>query len=285
MEFIIIAFFAFLFVVFVGGAAALTIYAVASAANSSVRAKKYGVLVLAKVKSINRRKDKNRRGNVTSDNTEIICEFDYNGSHEMKLRYNYKLNLEKLKVGDVLECIYEPKKKFLTTKDNAKTYKWVVIAFAVIVLMFVFAPTITKNMEIKNIPLFGKMVSLEDISIIIFFIVWEFLAIRLFDVQYFNRKYVRLTGKVIDIHEDVTGAESQSYVYIPEAEFEYNGKKMTRLVGMWSSGNRNIKKGSEIDVYYNPETDATYARGNNFYAIFFTLLGLLALIPIVKMFK
>lgn len=249
--------------------------------------KKNGVDVVATITSIKKIKKRDKNNAVYDTKIEIMCEFEYQGKRELELHYNYKLNINNLKEGSMISCVYDPKKNWLSTKDNVKAsglfLLFPLFGFLLIIILGNIDEEIY-NMGIINI--FGKILSINDILLIIGFIIFELFAFKMFDRNYAKGKYVKLHGTVVDIHTEYrsgTGDNSGVDVYAPEVSFEYNGKVMKKVTGFWSNVIK-YKRGQKVIVYYDPVNDKTYTRGNNTYAIIMMLIGLLCLIPIIKIF-
>ena len=253
--------------------------------------KKNGKKVLATIKSIERVNQRDNDGNIYNSELVIMCNFEYEGSHELRLFYNYKLDIEKLKPGDRIECIYDPEHDYLTTKENIISgFVW--IGFCIGFVLFIFAIDFVKekviekniynlsNDTISTISFIGELTIL-----IIAFIVWEFFAIRMYDKYWQEGKYIKLKGKVVDIHKRYdSGIDSPGvYLYAPEIVFKYNGEKERIISSRWSSSKKYIN-GQDVDIFYNPEEKTIYEKGNNTFAIIMIILGLLWLIPVIQMF-
>ena len=113
--------------------------------KSYFSAKKNGVAVEATVKSIERKDIRDKKNNIINTEIEIICEFDYYGRHELKLYHNmtngHKSELEKIKVGTVLDCIYDEKRDYLFTRNNVKGMK-ILSIITIIIFLFMIVPSI-----------------------------------------------------------------------------------------------------------------------------------------------
>ena len=249
--------------------------------------KKNGVEVIATISSIKRVKKRDKNEAVYDDSIEIKCKFEYQGKHELVLRYNYKLDPSKLKQGDKIACVYDPKNDWLSTRDNINASGiFLILPIFIITFIVLLGQIDSQVFDEKIIKIFGVLFATNDIMLIIAFIIWELLAYRLYDRSYAQGKYIKLNGRVTDIHIDYHSGGSDNIgvdLYAPEVSFKYEGKKIERVISRWSSHNK-YKRGQEVIVYYNPETDAVYARGNNTFAITMMIMGLLLLIPIIKMF-
>lgn len=248
---------------------------------------KNGIDVVATITSIKEVKKRDKANAVYEAKDVIMCEFEYQGKHELELHYNYKLDLKMLKEGSTISCVYDPKKDWLSTKDNIKSSGlFLLFPFFAIILIIVLGSI---NEEVYNtgvISILEKTISINDIILIISFIIFELFAFKMFDKNYAKGKYIKLNGTVVDIYTRYSSGTGDSIgvdVYAPEVSFIYNGKKIKKVTGFWTNFNK-YKRGQKVIVYYDPENDITYARGNNTLAIIMMLLGLLCLIPIIKIF-
>ncbi len=247
--------------------------------------KKNGIKVRATIKSIERVNQRDNNDNIYNTEFVIMCNFEYNGPHESKLFYNFKTDYKKLKPGDQIECIYNTKKDYLTTKDNIKGTNliiWILVAtilfFSITPVLFHFLPELLfdeNNFNQQNLTNFAVIVVLiEKIAKFGAFVLFEYIGYRLYDKDKTKGNYIKLKGKVIDYHADV---DSENYtMYSPEIIFEYNGKKERYVSSRWSSS-RKYKVGQEIDIYYNPENGSIYEKGKNILAIIMMIFGLIIL--------
>lgn len=105
---------------------------------------KKGFLVTSKVKQIVPMKmDQN---GTLREVYEVSCQFDYNGLHELTI-YLSKEAGASLKIGDLIECIYDSKADILITKKeydsmrelNISVLKMVLITFSLIIIFIIFA--------------------------------------------------------------------------------------------------------------------------------------------------
>ena len=247
--------------------------------------KKNGIKVTATIKSIERVNQRDNNGNIWKTEFVIMCNFEYNGSHESKLIYNSKTDYKKLKPGDQIECIYNVKKDYLTTNDNIKggwLFIWILLAtipfFSITPLLFHYLPELLfdeNNFNQQNLTNFAVIVVLiEKIAKVGAFVLFEYIGYRLYNKDKSKGNYIKLKGKIIDYHADV---DSDNFrIYAPEIIFEYNGKKERYVSSRWSSS-RKYKVGQEIDIYYNPENGSIYEKGKNTLAIIMMIVGLIIL--------
>ena len=249
--------------------------------------KKNGIDVVATITSIKKIKKRDKNNAVYEVKNEIMCEFEYQGKHELELHYNYKLNLKQLKEGSTISCVYDPKKNWLSTKDNIKSSGlFLLFPFFAFILIIILGNINEEVYNIDVVSVFGKTISISDIFMIIVFIIFELFAFKMFDKNYVKGKYIKLDGIVVDIYTHYESGDYDSIgvdVYAPEVSFIYNGKKIKKVTGFWSNVIK-YKRGQKVIVYYDPENDITYTRGNNTFAILMMLVGLLCLIPIIKLF-
>ena len=118
VSFVVIGFILFIIVVLIG---------------SVISNKKNGIKVKAKINSIEKR--------VNADGYPecvILCSCPYENVDEARLFYNFKFDLENVKVGDEIDCIYNKKKNFFTTSDNL-TGIIIMIVVLVVVVLFIAA--------------------------------------------------------------------------------------------------------------------------------------------------
>lgn len=249
---------------------------------------KNGVNIIATITEIKANKKRDKSGAVYDDKTLIKCEFEYQGKHELELHYNYKLDVSNLKEGDKIAVVYDIKHNWISTKENVKSSgNFLLIGILLIVILIFGGSFDLEKFGNEIIKIANYSISISDIILIIAFIIWECFAIKSIDKNYIKGDYIKLKGRVTDIHVKYnSGSGSDNIgvdVYAPEVTFNYNGKEIKKVSGWWTNANK-YKINQELIVYYNPETDMTYAKGNNTFFIIMALLGLLFLIPIIKMF-
>ena len=198
------------------------------------------------------------------------------------------MDYSNLKEGDKIAVVYDTIHNWISTKENVKSSGF----FLLLIPLFLVLMIALGNVDFENVgnevfKIAGHLISIGDIVLIIGFIVWEYFAIKNIDKNYIKGNYIQLKGRVTDIYVRYTsGTGSDNIgvdVYAPEVTFEYNDKKIKKVSGWWTNS-KKYKKEQEVIVYYNPETDETYAKGSNTLYIIMILLGLLFLIPIIKIF-
>ena len=99
---------------------------------------KKGFLVLAKIKSI---KLINMENNgALQEMYEIICEFEYEGHHELEIYYSKK-EFPNLSVADTIECVYDPNVDVIITKkkySQMQKIKFIVLILIIADIISIF---------------------------------------------------------------------------------------------------------------------------------------------------
>lgn len=227
-----------------------------------------GAIVEATVKSVERKDQRRKDGSITDVNLIAECEFEYMGEKRTAdFSIYYALDANMLKKGDKVTCIYNEKKKRLESQNEAiDTLKFArrVRIFLYFILAIIIFTIFESNVLVG----------------ITAFIFWEWFFIPYYDPYKAKGNYIKLKGKVVDIHSYSTG-DTVIDTYAPEIEFEYNNKKH-RVLSSRFTNMKSFKVGQEVNVYYDPETERIYQKGSNALVIFEMVLGLLMLVICFK---
>ena len=256
----------------------LAIYAFYSLIKNTISNKSYGVPVTGIIKKVNRI-DEKINNDIYDNHIELEIEFEYQGSkYNKKLRVYNQLDEGIYKVDTKIDCKYNTKTKELVDELNLKVKDNKIFFTAI-----VFAILLTISTVIYSI---YNTTILQIITLILGTCFWYSSAFLFYD-PYYNKdkdKYIKLKGHVIEYHiryETDQDGYHWNY-YIPEISFKYNHEKK-KYLSTRSSTKKRYNIGQEVDVYYNPETDKIYEKGNNSMILFFMMIPpILALIAFIK---
>ena len=257
----------------------LTLFAIVRFIISSKSNSTNGVQVNGIIKKVNKLNSRDNRDNSIYDHhIELEVEFEYEGIINNKiLRIYNEIDENKYKVGNKIECRYNTKTKELADELNLKGEENKKFFTAVIIgiIMFIYV-IIFHNVD----------TTLNQAIMLILAAAFWYSSCFVFYDPYYSKdkgKYIKLKGHVVDYH--VTYNLEDDYMwdyYCPEISFKYNNEKKKYLSSRQSSKKRyNI--GQEVDVYYNPETDRIYEKGNNtFILIMMAIPPICALITLIQ---
>ena len=261
-------------------ASLLTVYAFYSLIKRSISNSKNGVPVTGTIKKVNRIDNRLKKDNSIMDNhIELEVEFEYLGTKYTKILKVYnQLDEGIYKIDTKINCKYNTKTQELidelNLKDEGSKKLFTAVYFCIIMIVFAILYSIFNTTILQVLAL---------ISATCF---W-YASVFVFYDPYYNKdkdKYIKLKGHVIEYHIR-SETDSNNFMwnyYIPEISFKYNNEKKKYLSSRGTTQKRyNI--GQEVDVYYNPETDKIYEKGNNSYILFFMIIPpILALIELLK---
>lgn len=232
--------------------------------------------IIKDVKRINERDQKN--GAIYDNHIELEIEFEYEGKEQTLTQNVFNvLDESKYKVGDKVVCIYNTKTNEIVPSMNLKTKEnrrfWFACLSAIVMIVFA-------------IFFYREDSTITHVILAILGIIFWYAATFVFYDNYYikdKKNYVKLKGHVIEYHVryDIDNKGIAWDYYCPEISFKYNNEKKKYLSSRLST-KKLFHIGQEVDVYYNPETDRIYEKGNNTYVMIFMIvppiLGIIMLI-------
>ena len=244
--------------------------------------KKNGIIVKAKVLSIDRKDIRNEDNSIKSINTKIMCEFEFNGKHTLELEQNVNdkntFNIEKLNVGDVIDCIYDQSRDVLSTKRFIKKSIFRIILFFIILMVLII---IALNYYYENIIFISYNLSNVIIIIIalifIMFPLYKTISLYVENKKMLKHSYIKLVGKVVDYYREVGSSDVTDSFYYPEIEYSYEGKNKT-FISKKKSQKKKYRIGDEFPVLYDPETDQVFEKNNPLVWLIITIVIACAII-------
>ena len=204
------------------------------------------------------------------------CEFDYNGLQRKKITISSEYADKIKEIGTKVNCIYFPKKdKIILNQplvNNVElNYKRILIVFLIVNLISFLNTCI---LGIFKFELLSILSFCDNLFISIFFVM---IGYRFYKDSKITNKFLKLNATVKDIFV-IYGGESTTYG--PILEFNYNGKNIIKKSNK-STSSIKYKKGDNIIVYYNPETDkyiiSNFIKSDKMFGIFFMILGILCM--------
>jgi uncharacterized protein YdcH (DUF465 family) len=269
-----------IFGIIVLAASLLTVYAFYSLIRKSISNSKNGVPVTGTIKKVNRIDNRLKKDNSIMDNhIELEVEFEYLGTKYTKILKVYnQLDEGIYKIDTKINCKYNTKTQELidelNLKDEGSKKLFTAVYFCIIMIVFAVLHSIFNT-------------TILQVLLLISATCFWYSAIFVFYDPYYNKdkdKYIKLKGHVIEYHirSETDNNNFMWNYYIPEISFKYNHEKKKYLSSRGTTQKRyNI--GQEVDVYYNPETDKIYEKGNNSIMIFFmTIPPIVALIALLQ---